>query len=49
MKVPVIVAGNPKDQIDALRAAGVAASSTSCSNAVETLTRWQDRLGIEGQ
>lgn len=44
---PVIVAGNPKDQIDELRAAGVADFVHVLSNAVETLTRWQDRLGIK--
>jgi len=45
---PVIVAGNPKDQIEALRAAGVADFVHVGSNAVETLTSWQHRLGIEG-
>lgn len=44
---PVLVAGNPKDQIDALRAAGVADFVHVASNAVETLTRWQDKLGME--
>jgi methylmalonyl-CoA mutase len=43
---PVIVAGNPKDQIEALNAAGVAGYVHVFSNAVETLTYWQDRLGI---
>jgi methylmalonyl-CoA mutase len=47
VKVPVIVAGNPKDQADALRAAGVADFVHVLSNAVDTLTRWQDRLGIK--
>jgi methylmalonyl-CoA mutase len=45
--VPVLVAGNPKDQIEALQAAGVADFVHLFSNVVETLTRWQDRLGIE--
>jgi len=45
---PVIVAGNPKDQIEALRAAGVVDFVHVGSNAVDTLTAWQHRLGIEG-
>jgi methylmalonyl-CoA mutase len=45
--VPVIVAGNPKDQAEALRAAGVADFVHVLSNAVDTLTRWQDRLGMK--
>jgi len=44
---PVIVAGNPKDQIDALKEAGVADFVHVGSNAVDTLTSWQHRLGIE--
>ena len=43
---PVIVAGNPKEQIEALKAAGVADFVHVQSNAVETLTRWQDTLGM---
>lgn len=43
---PVIVAGHPKDHIEALNAAGVAGYVHVASNAVETLTYWQDRLGI---
>jgi methylmalonyl-CoA mutase len=43
---PVIVAGNPKESIDALNAAGIAGYVHVGSNAVETLTHWQDRLGI---
>lgn len=46
VKQPVIVAGNPKDAIEALNAAGVAGYVHVLSNAVETLTYWQDRLGI---
>ena len=46
VKVPVIVAGNPKEQIDALKATGVADFVHVLSNAVETLTTWQTRLGI---
>ncbi len=45
---PVVVAGNPKDQIEALRAAGVADFVHVGSNAVDTLTSWQHLLGIEG-
>ena len=45
--VPVIVAGNPVDQLDALRAAGVAGFVHAGSDAVATLTEWQDRLGLE--
>jgi methylmalonyl-CoA mutase len=47
-KAPVVVAGNPKDQIDALQAAGAAGFVHVLSNAVDTLTLWQNRLGIEG-
>jgi len=43
---PVIVAGNPKDQIDALKAAGVKGFIHIQSDAVETLTHWQDALGL---
>jgi methylmalonyl-CoA mutase len=46
VQVPVIVAGNPKDQIDALKAAGVQGFVHIASDAVETLTYWQDRLGV---
>jgi methylmalonyl-CoA mutase len=44
---PVLVAGNPKEHIDALRAAGVAGFVHLTSNAAETLAAWQDRLGME--
>jgi methylmalonyl-CoA mutase len=44
--VPVIVAGNPKDQIEALEATGVQGFIHIASDAVETLTTWQDRLGV---
>jgi len=46
-QVPVIVAGNPKDQVDALKAAGVAGFIHIQSDAVQTLTEWQKRLGME--
>jgi methylmalonyl-CoA mutase len=44
--VPVLVAGNPKEQVDALRAAGVAGFVHIASDAVQTLTEWQDKLGL---
>ena len=46
VRVPVVVAGNPKDQIDALKAAGVEGFIHIGSDAVETLTDWQNRLGV---
>jgi methylmalonyl-CoA mutase len=46
VKIPVIVAGNPKDQIDALKAAGVQGFIHIASDAVETLTDWQNRLRV---
>jgi hypothetical protein len=42
----VLVAGNPTDQIDALTAAGVQGFVHVQSDAVATLTQWQDRLGM---
>ena len=47
MKVPVVVAGNLKDQIEALKQAGVADFVHVQSNAVETLALWQKRLGVK--
>ncbi|MGA7410171.1 MAG: methylmalonyl-CoA mutase family protein [Bryobacteraceae bacterium] len=44
---PVIVAGNPKDQTDALNAAGVQGFVHVMSDAVDTLTHWQNQLGME--
>lgn len=46
VKVPVLVAGNPKEQIEALQAAGVQGFIHIASNAVTTLTDWQNRLGV---
>jgi methylmalonyl-CoA mutase len=46
VKAPVLVAGNPKDQIAALQAAGVQGFVHVFSDAVETLTEWQDKLGM---
>ncbi len=45
-RVPVVVAGQPKDHADALTAVGVAGFVHARSNAVETLSAWQDRLGL---
>jgi methylmalonyl-CoA mutase len=47
VQVPVIVAGNPKDQIDALKATGVQGFVHIGSDAVEALTDWQNRLGVK--
>lgn len=47
IKVPIIVAGNPKEQIEALKAAGVQGFVHIGSDAVETLTDWQNRLGVK--
>ncbi len=47
VKVPVLVAGNPKDQLEALQAAGVQGFVHLQSNAIQTLTEWQDRLGMK--
>jgi methylmalonyl-CoA mutase len=44
---PVLVAGNPKDQIEALQQAGVAGFVHVQSNLVETLRHWQQALGME--
>jgi methylmalonyl-CoA mutase len=47
VKAPVLVAGNPKDQIEALKAAGVQGFIHIGSDAVQTLTEWQTRLGMK--
>ena len=46
VKAPVIVAGFPKDAIDQLKQAGVAEFVHIKSNALETLTAMQAKLGI---
>jgi methylmalonyl-CoA mutase len=46
VKVPVMVAGNPKDQIDALQSAGIQGFVHVLSDAVTTLTEWQNKLGM---
>lgn len=48
-KVPVIVAGNPKEFVEELRAAGVAGFVHVQCNIVDALREWQDRLGFEGK
>lgn len=49
VKVPVVVAGNPKEQIEELKALGVAGFVHVLSNMVDTLNEWQDKLGIGGK
>ena len=46
VKVPVLVAGNPKDEIEALQGAGVQGFIHVFSDAIKTLTEWQDKLGM---
>ncbi len=46
VKVPVLVAGNPKEQIESLQAAGVQGFIHIFSDAIQTLTQWQDKLGM---
>jgi methylmalonyl-CoA mutase len=43
-KAPVLVAGHPKEDIEALKAAGVRDFIYVGMNAVETLSRWQEAL-----
>jgi methylmalonyl-CoA mutase len=43
-KSPVVVAGNPKDQIETLRALGVSDFVYVGVNAVDVLSRWQEAL-----
>ena len=47
VNVPVLVAGNPKDQIEALEAAGISGFIHVLSDAAATLTEWQDKIGLE--
>jgi methylmalonyl-CoA mutase len=46
VKVPVLVAGNPKEHMAALNAAGVQGFVHILRDAVETLTEWQNKLGM---
>ncbi len=43
-KAPVVIAGNPKEQIEALKALGVKDFVYVGVNAVEVLSRWQEAL-----
>lgn len=49
VRVPVVVAGNMEDQIEALRALGIAGFVHAASNIIEALSYWQDRLGMNGE
>lgn len=44
--VPLLIAGYPKDEVGALRAAGVAGFVHLKSNPVQTLAEWQRHVGI---
>lgn len=44
---PVIVAGNPREHIAELQAAGVKGFVHVLSNQIETLIEWQDKLGVK--
>jgi methylmalonyl-CoA mutase len=46
VRVPVIVAGNPKDQIQTLTEAGVQGFVHIFSNIVDTLTELQSKMGV---
>jgi methylmalonyl-CoA mutase len=46
VKAPVLVAGNPKEHLAALQAAGVQGFIHIASDAIGTLTEWQDKLGM---
>jgi methylmalonyl-CoA mutase len=46
VQVPVLVAGNPRDQADALTSAGVKGFVHAGSDMVQTLTFWQDALDM---
>ena len=46
VKVPVLVAGNPKDQIELLQQAGVQGFIHVASDLIQTLKLWQDKLGM---
>jgi methylmalonyl-CoA mutase len=46
VKVPVLVAGNPKDQIELLQRAGVQGFIHVSSDLIQTLKQWQDKLGM---
>ena len=45
-KTPIVVAGNPKESIEELKAIGVAGFVHVLSNQIDTLREWQDRLEV---
>lgn len=45
-KTPIVVAGNPKESIEELKAIGVAGFVHVFSNQIDTLREWQDRLEV---
>ena len=49
VEVPVLVAGNPKEQAEALRAVGVQGFVHVQSDLLQTLTEWQDKLGMRSR
>src|SRR5215831_2495384 len=49
VKQPVIVAGDPKAQLDQLKATGVEGFIHIRTDAITALTEWQNRLGIGAQ
>ncbi|MBP1623810.1 MAG: Methylmalonyl-CoA mutase [Acidobacteria bacterium] len=49
VKIPVLVAGNPKAQEAALKSAGVQGFVHALSDVVETLTQWQNTLGMRSE
>jgi methylmalonyl-CoA mutase len=46
--VPVLVAGNPVAEIEALQNAGIRGFIHVQSDAIQTLTEWQNALGMQG-
>jgi hypothetical protein len=49
VKQPVVVAGDPKAQLEQIEAAGVQGFIHIRTNAIAALTEWQTRLGIGGE
>jgi methylmalonyl-CoA mutase len=47
--VPVLVAGDPKEQIEALKAAGVQGFVHAHGDAVRTLGEWQERIAARSR
>jgi methylmalonyl-CoA mutase len=48
VKQPVAVAGDPKGQLEQIKAAGVQGFIHIRTNAIAALTEWETRLGIGG-